>query len=85
MGVSVDGRMATYNKRDLTTNFNDPYLELTYRADSLFKIDDHTQVISPDSTDMADLLEKVIALTSTGAGTEGGSGTPTDPEDSPLA
>lgn len=67
--VAKNSSSQTFNKRDLLTTFNDPYLELTYKSQSVFKISDHNEVEEPASTSMLDLRDQLIDLTSTGGTT----------------
>lgn len=72
--VQVGNVSQTFNKRALSISFTDPNLEMYNGSQRLFKISDHTEVVSPDSESMEDLREKLNDLISTGETSGGGGG-----------
>lgn len=71
--VVKDGVSKTYPKGDVVTLLNDPFLELTYNHESVFKIDDHNLVEEPASTSMVDLQNIILDLLDL-TGSEGSQG-----------
>lgn len=78
--MAVNNESRILNKRDLNTKYNAPFLELTYKHESIFKIENHTDVVEPESESMADLENKISEIINTAPSSGGGGG-----EDFPIA
>lgn len=73
--VSVGSSSGYYQKKRVSTKFNDPFFELFDNKERIFRIEDYNDVVSPDMSSMSELIDAVTTMIST-ATESGGGGTP---------
>jgi hypothetical protein len=55
-------------KRDISTEYTDPYLTVRYKFETLFKISNNAVVTDPTSSSVVDLRNKIIAIVANSPG-----------------
>jgi hypothetical protein len=78
VNITINGVSRLLNKRDLNTKFTAPFLDITYKHERIVRIENHADVIEPESESITDLENKISEIINT-APVSGGGG-----DDHPL-